>query len=150
MHSFIFKQQPKSFNSWKGSTLARKLKYKADIEASFKRYNPSHVTLADDLYGVLYYFFKEDTKSDADNLSKPFWDCLKGILFMDDKQVKLRTAGVFDLSKTNFKDLNFLRLSEDVTAELFEAFKNNNHFVYLECGPLESSMFKFNLEANEY
>jgi len=148
MHSFILKRQPKSYNSWKGATTAKKEGYKTAIETSFKQFNPIYAKLTDDLYGTLYYFYKKDLNSDADNLSKPLWDCLAGFLFIDDKQVKIRTAGTFDLSKNDFNILNFSGLAGEVVAELLDAFDSQEHIVYVECGLLKSSMFKFNLEAN--
>lgn len=148
MYSFILKRQPKSYNSWKGATAIKKATYKADIQTSFKQFHPIHTTLTDDLYGTLYYFFKKDLNSDADNLSKPLWDCLTGFLFTDDKQVRIRTAGTFDLSKNDFNVLDFSGLSGEVIVELLDAFDNEEHIVYIECGLLNTSMFKFNLEEN--
>lgn len=148
MHSFIQKRQPKSYNGWKGASAANKASYKTAIETSFRKFNPNYTRLTDDLYGTLYYFFKKDLNSDADNLSKPLWDCLTGFLFADDKQVRIRTAGTFDLSKSDFNVLDFSGLKGDVVAELLDAFDCEEHIVYVECGILNNSMFKFHLEAN--
>jgi len=145
MHSFILKRQPKSFNSWRHASAAKKASYKTAIENSFRQFHPTHTTLTEDLYGTLYYFFKRDLDSDADNLSKPLWDCLTGFLFGDDKQVKLRIAGCFDLSKNDFNILDFTGIPGTVVAELLDAFDTEEHIVYVECGTLKYSMFKFNL-----
>jgi hypothetical protein len=106
--------------------------------------------LTDELYGVLYHFFRANLKMDADNLSKPIWDCLTGFLYVDDSQVKLRIAGSFDLSKHNFNILDIETLPKPIVDELVDAFKNHDHFVYIECGRLNYSMFKFNFENNAY
>lgn len=126
----------------------KKAKYKSDIEASFRRFHPTHVTLTEDLYGTLHYFFRKDLDSDADNLSKPLWDCLEGFLFIDDKQVRIRTAGTFDLSKNDFNVLDFSGLEGEIIAELLEAFDNEDHIVYVECGIINNSMFRFTIEAD--
>jgi len=148
MHSFILKRQPKSYNSWRGATGIKKANYKTAIENSFKHFYPTHTTLTEDLYGTMYYFFKKDLESDADNLSKPLWDCLTGFLFTDDRQVKLRIVGSFDISKNDFNVLNFTGISGEVITELLDAFDTEDHIVYIECGHLNHSMFKFNLESS--
>ena len=148
MHNFILKRQPKSYNSWKAASRTKKASYKTGIEDSFRQFHPTHALLTDDLYGIVYYFFKKDLNSDADNLSKPLWDCLTGFLFTDDNQVRIRTAGTFNLSKNDFNVLDFSGLSGEVVTELLEAFDSEEHVVYVECGRLNISMFKFNVESN--
>lgn len=103
---------------------------------------------SDDLYGVVYYFHKKNTGTDADNISKPLWDILKGIFFTDDHQIKLRIAGSIDISAGDFSIIDFSNLRGEITAELIEAFETKDHVVYVECGLLNNSMYKFNLEAN--
>ncbi len=148
MYNFIVRRQPKSFNSWRNATYSSKESYKADIKTSFMQFHLEHKYLNEDLYGILYYFFKRDVKVDADNLSKPLWDCLAGFLFEDDKQVKIRTAGTFDLSKNDFNILDFSGLSGEIVIELLDAFEREEHIIYVECGYLNTSMFKFNIETN--
>jgi hypothetical protein len=122
--------------------------YKRAIEDAFQKFNQISEPLTNDLYGVLYHFFKKNRQIDADNLSKPIWDCLTGFLYVDDSQVKLRIAGSFDLSEIEYDVLNFVDLPEPIVDELLEAFKNHDHIVYIECGLLKYSMFKFNFEKN--
>ena len=147
MYSFILKRQPKSYNSWGTASSIKKAKYKSDIESSFRNFHPSHVMLNDDLYGTLFYLFKKDVRSDVDNLSKPLWDSLSGFLFADDQQVRLRIAGGFDLSKNNFNILDLSGLKGNMVTELLDAIDQEDHIVYVECGKLNYSMFKFNLEG---
>jgi len=100
----------------------------------------------EDLYGIVYYFRKKDTGTDADNISKPIWDCLNGFLFNDDKQVKLRTSGIIDISQ-EFNIIDFSNLREEIVAEIAEAVDTKDHFVYIECGLLYKSMFKFKIST---
>jgi len=148
MYNFILKRQPKSYNSWRGASAIKKQNYKSALENSFRQFYPNHSLLTHDLYGILYYFFKKDLDHDADNLSKPLWDCLTGFLFNDDKQIRIRTAGTFDLSKNDFNILDFSGLDGKVVAELIESFDNEDHILYIECGLLDNSQFKFNIESN--
>lgn len=147
MHSFIFKRQPKSYNSGFKSDLS-KAYYLADLESSIKQFNNVTSPISKDLYGVIYYFHKKNTGTDADNISKPMWDLLKGILFNDDNQIKLRIAGNVDISTGDFSIIDFSNLRGEITAELIEAFETKDHIVYVECGLLDKSMYKFNFETN--
>lgn len=81
MFSFIIKRQPKSYNSWRGATNAKKQGYKAAMESSFHQFYTKYTLYSNsDLYGLIYYFYKKDLNNDADNISKPLWDCLRGFL----------------------------------------------------------------------
>jgi hypothetical protein len=148
MHNFILKRQPKSYNGWLKASTAKKKSYQEAIRGAFQHFYPNHSTLERDLYGVLYYFFKKDSNSDADNLSKPFWDCLSGFLFHDDRQLKLRTVGSFDLTKNDFNILDFSGLEGKIITALLEAFDTEDHIVYIECGAIDYSMFKFNFNKS--
>ncbi len=137
----------KSYNQGFKSQLAKK-NYLIEPEASIKQFNIITAPLADELYGLVYYFYKRNTGADADNISKPLWDSLKGILFNDDRQIKLRIGGNIDISSGNIGIIDFSNLRGEITAELLEAFETKDHIVYVECGLLNNLMFKFNLEAN--
>jgi Holliday junction resolvase RusA-like endonuclease len=150
MHSFIIKRQPKAYQGSKTfkSTLSKE-NYIKDLQSSLLEYNPLSNAYDDhNLYGIVYYFFNKNTGTDADNISKPIWDCLKGILFNDDKQIKLRTAGAFDLGSNDFNVIDFSRVKGEIVADLLESFDDDEHVVYIECGILDFSMFKFNLESD--
>jgi len=147
-HSFILKRQPKSYNGWNQSSATKKANYKQSIVDSFNKYNTLEEVITEELYGLLYYFFKRDYQTDADNLSKPIWDCLRGFLFNDDYQVKLRVAGSVNLSHHDFQIFDTTGLSGDLIIDLIEAVDNEQHFVYVECGSLDYSMFKFNMQTN--
>jgi hypothetical protein len=104
--------------------------------------------MTEDLYGIVYYFHEKKTGADADNISKPIWDCLKGILFDDDKQIKLKTAWLVDISKGDLNVIDFSAVRGEITAELVESFGTLDHFVYIEVGVLHNSMYKLNLEID--
>ncbi len=143
MHSFILNRKPLSYNSCRKQ---KKVNYKADLEGAFSNYNPSFIRLSEKLYALVYYFYKVNVGLDADNLSKPIWDCLTGFLYDDDEQIKIRTAGSFDLSKGDFQSLDFTGLSGSMVAELTAAALSEEHVLYIECGQFDPSMFKFNIE----
>jgi len=102
--------------------------------------------LTDELYAVIYYFFNVNLHLDTDNLSKPVWDSLNGFLFNDDLQIRIRIAGSFDLSKGDYSVIDLTGLRGDLVTDLLEAFDNEEHVVYVECGRFNPSLCRLNLE----
>ena len=101
-----------------------------------------------DLYGLVYHFFRENIGIDADNLSKPVWDGLNGMLFDDDKQVKMRIAGSFDLTTNDLTILDFSGLPGTAITTLLEALETEDHVLYVECGSFTIDMIRLNLERD--
>lgn len=143
--SFLVKKKPQSYNSWK-KTKTKGQNYIAEIRKSLSHYNAAFTMLTGDLYGISYYFHSSTNQTDADNISKPIWDSLTGFLFDDDKQVKLRMAGKYDLSTNGFDLLDVTGVPGLVVADLVDAVSNDDHFLFIECGKLKPEMFKFNLQ----
>lgn len=144
INSFIVKQQPKSYNSWKINS-KKGQNYLTSIRISFNNFNPIFTKKTGDLYGIAYYFHTKNSGTDADNISKPIWDCLTDFLFEDDRQIKLRIAGCFDLSNKDFEILDVSGVSGNVVSELVDAIANEDHILYIECGNLRDDMYKFKL-----
>ena len=143
MHNFILKSRPLSYNSCCGN---KRIRYKEALENAFKDFNSSGTFYSGEIYATLYYFFNKDLYLDTDNLSKPIWDCLCGFLYNDDQQIKIRTAGSFNLSEGDFNVIDFSNLQGDLVIELIEAFEKEDHIVYIKCGNYNPSMYQFNLE----
>lgn len=143
MQNFILKSRPLSYNSCRGT---KKVNYKTAIQTSFAEYNASLNFLTGEIYATIYYFFNKNLDLDTDNLSKPVWDILCGFLYNDDQQIKIRKAGSFDLSKGDYSVIDFTGLQGDFVVDLLDAFENEEHVVYIECGRFNPAMFKFNIE----
>lgn len=143
MLNFIHIGKPNSYNSNTGN---KKIRYKADIENSLRQYHPSCTIQNGEVYASIFYFFNKDKNLDTDNISKPIIDSLCGVLFNDDKQVKIRTAGSFNLSVGDFNLIDFSGLDGQLVADLVDAFFNEDHIIYIECGTFNHSMFNFNIE----
>jgi Holliday junction resolvase RusA-like endonuclease len=148
MNCFILPRRPRSYNSWTKNDAKGQSFLKA-ITESFQSVYHKHEMLTGDLYGTVYYFFKEDKRNDADNLSKPVWDCLNNLVYTDDKQIKLRIAGVFDLNKNDLSQINFSKVPKEVIRQFLDAVENHDHFLYIECGVLSFNFYQFNIEENE-
>jgi Holliday junction resolvase RusA-like endonuclease len=143
MQNFILKNKPYSYNSWDA---AKKAKYKKSIVASFEKYNLVPTILSGELYATIYYFFNENKRLDADNISKPLLDCLSGFLYNDDQQIKIRIAGSFNLTTGDYNLIDLSGLQGNLLTDLLEAFENEAHIIYVECGIFNPSMYKFNIE----
>jgi hypothetical protein len=145
MKCFLFNRQPKSYNSWNLNSNSGQA-YLGSVRSACCRYNHRHGRFTKELYGIVYYFFQKNTGTDADNISKPVWDCLTNHLFHDDQQVKLRIAGCFDLMENDFCFLDITSIPTDIASDLVDSIYENEHTVYVECGDLDYKFFKFNLE----
>lgn len=146
MYNFILKSRPLSYNSCRKK---KKVNYKLALESAFSNYNEDRTVLQTNLYAVMYYFFNTDLDADTDNLSKPIWDCLGGYLYEDDQQIKIRTAGSFNLCSGNINEIDFTGLDGEMLLDILDAFDNEEHIVYIECGQFNPAMYKFNLERYE-
>jgi len=147
MINFILKRQPKAYQGSKTfKSRMSKENYINSLIESINHFNLEWNLMNEDLYGIVYYFRKKNTGTDADNISKPIWDSLNGYLFKDDKQIKLRTSGIIDISN-ELNIVDFSNLRGEIVAEFIEAIDTTDHFVYIECGYLENSMFKFKMDV---
>lgn len=142
MYSFVISTQPRSYNSKKT------VDYQRRIKLVFEENYPSHTLLTTELYGLVYHFFKQDIGIDADNLSKPIWDGLQGVIFVNDNQIKMRVAGSFDLAINDITTLNLTGLTGTVSTSLLAAIENEQHVLYVECGNFITDMIRLNLERN--
>ena len=151
--------------TWNKALTARGQKFLEDVSAGFwaaggeRRDGP--------LYGIIYWFvrgYNGDHDPDADNISKRVWDKLgESGAYNDDKQVRLRIAGIVNLSPVagaNGVEVEVLDLSsappsvaDAVETLIFDddasgaTSKRASGFVYLEIGRLRHDMLRFNLAS---
>lgn len=139
MLTFLCASRPRSANKNRKYSS----RYKDSLEKAIKKYFPSIKLLEDQLYGSVYYFHSVPTQIDADNLSKPIWDALEGVVYKDDSIIKLRHAGIVDLKAGDFHEIDLTDLPDIVTNDFFEMIDNEEHFLYIEIGLLKPNMFTF-------
>jgi hypothetical protein len=143
MISFLCTSRPRSINAKKTE------KYKRGIIDSFEHYYPENKLWYDEeIYGISYYFYKKKTSLDADNLSKPIWDALNSILYQDDKIIKLRYSGVYDLSKP-VMGLDFTKMPQRVYLDFLEYIEKYEHIIYIELGKLQDDLYVMGGETHE-
>jgi hypothetical protein len=144
MVSCVVLYQPPSQNG--GEKENKKAKYQKVLVHSLERFCRGAVPmLTEELYGIVYYFHRKPTGTDADNISKLLWDSLNTVLFGDDKQIKLRIAGVIPHQQINVIDTTYM--AGPVADALIEAIlEGQDHVIYMECGKLNDDLFTVNLE----
>jgi Holliday junction resolvase RusA-like endonuclease len=124
-------------------------KYKEEIRNSFKYYYPENNLCYDgEIYGISYYFHRRKTDLDADNLSKPIWDALNSILYKDDKIIKLRYSGVYDLGKSVTR-LDLTKMPQKVYLDFLEYIEKCEHIIYIELGKLQDDLYVMGGETHE-
>ena len=141
------KSTPVSYNS---ADSKKRERYKGTILDAFSRnYNGKVPKFRKgvELYGHVYYFTSDGTDLDADNISKPVWDALIGIVYDDDKQIVQRTSTVV---YTNKHDLIQINGDSYTSAELLQILTGNNvKCIYVECGYFKETMIEIEKE-NQY
>ena len=124
------------------------------------------------LYGMVCWFvhgYRPGTDPDADNISKGIWDLLCAPkradaagqrrlgAFQDDKQVRLRMAGIFDLASKEtgaplFEQLDLTGVPLHVIQRLGEMASGtaaSRHLTYIRFGPLHGGMYKLTLPGED-
>jgi hypothetical protein len=109
------------------------------------RYNESAALVSEQLYGLVYYLHAKPTDLDADNLSKPIWDALEGLVYEDDKIIRHRRSGVIDLRTKDLRAFDLSALPDNVASALMSAVGSEEHILYVEYGSLRDDMFAFGL-----
>jgi Holliday junction resolvase RusA-like endonuclease len=143
MISFLCTFRPRSVNA---KALAR---YKEKIIESYKKYYPDHRNILDeDIYGISYYFYKRKHQLDADNLSKPIWDALNTIVYKDDKIIKLRYSGIYDMSKAE-TEIDLTRMARNIYSDFIDYIDKYDDIIYIEIGKLREELYVIGAEDND-
>jgi len=137
MLAFICIKRPLSINA------RNKTRFQEEIRRAFSDSYSNLSPREGLLYGTVYYFHTVPRSLDADNLSKPVWDALKGLTYNDDSQIRLRHAGVIDLREVEFKSFNLSKIPDTVANALLDVLGTEPHVVYIELGPLQDDMYEF-------
>lgn len=137
MRAFLCTHRPRSVNAKYTS------RYQEHIRTAHAKYCSSSRVIAEPLYGITYYLHKKPTQLDADNLSKPIWDALEGVVYDDDLVVQLRHSGVIDLGKADLTVLDLSRIPDSVANDIIAFAGTEDHIIYVEFGLLQPEMFVF-------
>lgn len=138
--AFVYTKRPQSYNA----TPKKKEFYKEELTSTYQKFFTGKLN-DKELYAIVYYFYKEDLKLDADNISKPTWDALNNVGYTDDNQIKTRVAITIDLSKYDMIDVDLDNLPAEVADELMQSLADNDHTVYIEVGAIKKNSNIFNI-----
>ena len=141
MVCFVSGQKPKSIQAGGGVGA-----YKQRLQQEFEQYKGifSNLPLTDNLYSKIIYIHANSSEIDVDNMSKPFVDAFKGIIYPDDNIINHRIC-----SKIKFDDLDLYELQIDllpieVIEELDRLITDKNpHISYFEIGVFSPEMVFF-------
>lgn len=138
------KTTPVSYNS---DNPKKKEKYVQMIRDTFDKEYKGKVPKyrkGSELYGQVCFFTSEGTDLDADNISKPVWDALEGLVYDNDKQIVMRKSTVIYKAK---HDLIALDGNSDRAADLLQVIQRKRvKCIYIECGYFNESMVEIDLE----
>ena len=143
MYAFLYPSKPLSINA------NRKKTYSEGLINAFKKYHPQSYPFDSYLYGFVYYFHKQSTGLDADNLSKPVWDALKSLAFVDDKLVRFRSAGTYNLHSDSIEVLDLSTMPDYLLNDFLEMIERESHILYIEVGSFDHHLFHFGYEKGK-
>lgn len=142
MYNFLVKTRPRSYNSWRRNS-SKGMRYTQKIRHALHHYCPDFHRMEVPLYGIVYYFYKQASGLDADNLSKPVWDSLTNILYKDDQQIKWRLAAAVNLQMEDLAVFTMNGLREPLFNDFLDALENEEDFLYIECGSMHNDLLRF-------
>jgi hypothetical protein len=130
-------------------TVRKRETYRNKLLEAFKEAVEDLAMLDDLPYGVVYLFSLHDRGYDADNISKPLWDALRGVAYRDASAVRLRVAGVLDMRTMDLASLDLTTIPERTTKGLLDLLGKEAHVLYVEIGPLRPALYRFGIGTSE-
>ncbi|MFW5658404.1 MAG: RusA family crossover junction endodeoxyribonuclease [Bacteroidota bacterium] len=142
---------PFELRAHKSKKKAKLSEYKADLATTISNHlqvaNTPTVQLrslkTDFYHGTAYYFPPNNGKQvgDADNIAKPLWDSLEGVLYKDDRILQLRTAGVFTANELYFDEEG--EIDSSVLQQIQSLLKQDTGTVYISIYKMSFSHLNF-------
>lgn len=107
------------------------------------------VPLIEDEYlqAKVFYIHRVPDYKDADNISKPLWDCLNNHAYRDDKQIKYIETLKVDLNREDLIEFNTDNMDNDDYSTLVEFIlgddKSRERMIYINVSDYESKNVRF-------
>lgn len=134
---------PLSYNS------RNKKAYQARIRSAFLRRYRGHVPMFppnEELYARVYFFTSDGINVDCDNISKPIWDAVNNLVYVDDRKIVMRTAAVIDMNSHPMGIIDASSIDSSVAADLMQGLADADvKCLYIECGVFKESMIKIGM-----
>ncbi len=136
---------PLSYNS------KNKAGYQKRIRSAFlRKYKGVVPTFSanEELYARVYFFTSDGVNVDCDNISKPIWDAVNSLVYVDDRKIVMRIAAVIDINQHPISIIDTSSIDGAVAADLMQGLSEVDvKCLYIECSNFKESMIKIG-EAN--
>lgn len=134
---------PLSYNS---RDKEKKSEYREQIRSAFQRKYKGRVPAFpanEELYARVYFFTSSGVNVDCDNISKPIWDAVNALVYVDDRKIVMRTAAVIDVNIHPFSIIDTSSIESEVAADLMQGLiETEVKCLYIECNKFKESMIK--------
>lgn len=131
---------PLSYNS------RNKAAYQNQIRSAFlRKFRGAVPTFPpnEELYARVYFFTSDGVNVDCDNISKPIWDAVNSLVYVDDRKIVMRTAAVVDVNLHPIGVIDASSIDSSVAVDLMQGLADANvKCLYIECGVFKESMIK--------
>ena len=130
--ALLYKGPPRSYNAHSRSRFQDRLR-----KDSKRLVFPPEPMRSPSLYSKVFYFHRGKRDIDADNISKPVLDALRGVAFIDDAQVCWRLSAKVDVSRPYTVRQN--DIAAEAYAELIESLGDETamDLLYVEVSHLQ-------------
>ena len=121
-------------------------KYKKRLKLEFSEYEDIFpgLPLSTSLYSKIIYIHLQPTNADIDNISKPFVDTFKGIIYPDDNIINHRICSKIKFDDFNSYELQIDLLPDKIAKKLdFLLMEKRPHIVYYEIDKFSPDMVFF-------
>lgn len=119
------------------------------VNAFSNQYRRQFSFNAKEIYGIVYYLRLRSYGIDADNVSKPLWDSINTTYYDDDRQIKIRIAGVLTLDNFNtfrLKRFNSLRKpDQQKVIDFFSGKLGYKHMLFIQMNDILPKHYKFRI-----
>ena len=100
----------------------------------------------EELYARVYFFTSDGINVDCDNISKPIWDAVNNLVYVDDRKIVMRTAAVIDMNSHPMGIIDASSIDSSVAADLMQGLADADvKCLYIECGVFKESMIKIGM-----
>lgn len=146
MRSFFLVAKPISQNNRGGKIPTYRRGLRMKLNSAYNTIN--HIFPGNDpLYGIIYYFRKSERGMDADNVSKPLWDALEDVCYIDDKRIRLRLAGVITQDFNNNYPIPTTNLNQQEINKIISFFNDpmQKHMIFVTIDNVLPTNFRYRL-----
>ncbi|RZK16762.1 MAG: RusA family crossover junction endodeoxyribonuclease [Hymenobacter sp.] len=123
--------------------------FTSQLQQRFRELYPDHLPTTDLLSGDVLWLtsqYRVGTHPDADNISKPVWDALRGVAYQDDKQIRRRSSGIVEFRSEIITELDFTNWPLALVAAVEQSSTQRPfQLLCLQLSLLETAHFRFSL-----